>query len=60
MREPGHIAAAGIAMVGWIFRRLPGMALAKLQVPAPRVAEIFDLGGRIRASVCTVLRRVKP
>ncbi len=54
----GHpVGATGIAMVGWCAGQLLGKAPAKLQVPNPRLAATFNIGGPICASVCTVLRR---
>ncbi len=53
----GHpIGATGVAMVGWCFWQLLGRVPAKLQVPNPRIAATFNIGGPICASVCTVLR----
>jgi acetyl-CoA C-acetyltransferase len=52
----GHpIGATGIAMVGWAAQQLLGKAPAGLQVPSPRAAATFNIGGPICASVCTVL-----
>jgi acetyl-CoA C-acetyltransferase len=54
----GHpIGATGIAMVGWCAWQLLGKAPAELQVPDPRIAATFNIGGPICASVCTVLKR---
>jgi len=54
----GHpIGATGIAMVGWCAWQLLGKAPAELQVPNPRIAATFNIGGPICASVCTVLKR---
>ncbi len=54
----GHpIGATGIAMVGWCTWQLLGKVPPALQVPNPRVAATFNIGGPICASVCTVLRR---
>jgi acetyl-CoA acetyltransferase len=54
----GHpIGATGIAMVGWSSWQLLGRAPAALQVPDPRIAATFNIGGPICASVCTVLKR---
>jgi acetyl-CoA C-acetyltransferase len=54
----GHpIGATGIAMVGWAAQQLLGKIPAELQVPNPRMAATFNIGGPICASVCTVLRR---
>jgi len=53
----GHpIGATGIAMVGWCAWQLLGKVPAELQVPSPRVAATFNIGGPICASVCTVLK----
>src|SRR5215471_1333574 len=53
----GHpIGATGIAMIGWSALQLQGKAPAELQVPNPRVAATFNIGGPICASVCTVLK----
>ena len=53
----GHpIGATGIAMIGWSALQLRGKAPAEVQVPNPRVAATFNIGGPICASVCTVLR----
>lgn len=52
----GHpIGATGVAMVGWCAWQLLGKAPAPLQVPRPRAAATFNVGGPICASVCTVL-----
>lgn len=54
----GHpIGATGVAMVGWCTWQLLGKAPAPLQVPNPKVAATFNIGGPICASVCTVLKR---
>jgi acetyl-CoA C-acetyltransferase len=54
----GHpIGATGIAMVGWSAWQLLGKAPAGLQVPNPRAAATFNIGGPICASVCTVLKK---
>jgi acetyl-CoA acetyltransferase len=54
----GHpIGATGIAMVGWAAQQLLGKMPAELQVPGPKLAATFNIGGPICASVCTVLRR---
>ncbi len=54
----GHpIGATGIAMVGWCAWQLLERVPSALQVPNPRVAATFNIGGPICASVCTVLRR---
>lgn len=55
----GHpIGATGVAMVGWAAWQLLGKVPAELQVPNPRVAATFNIGGPICASVCTVLKPV--
>ena len=52
----GHpIGATGVAMIGWCVWQLTGKAPEGLQVPHPRVAATFNIGGPICASVCTVL-----
>lgn len=54
----GHpVGATGIAMVGWSAWQLLGKVPPALQVPNPRVAATFNIGGPICASVCTVLKR---
>jgi acetyl-CoA C-acetyltransferase len=54
----GHpIGATGIAMIGWAAQQLLGKVSAELQVPDPKLAATFNIGGPICASVCTVLRR---
>lgn len=54
----GHpIGATGIAMIGWSALQLLGKAPVELQVPKPKLAAAFNIGGPICASVCTVLRR---
>lgn len=54
----GHpVGATGIAMVGWCAWQLLGRAPHALQIPDPRVAATFNIGGPICASVCTVLKR---
>jgi acetyl-CoA C-acetyltransferase len=54
----GHpVGATGVAMIGWAAWQLLGKAPAELQVPDPKVAATFNIGGPICASVCTVLRR---
>lgn len=54
----GHpIGATGIAMVGWCAWQLLGKVPQPLQVPNPRVAATFNIGGPICATVCTVLKR---
>jgi len=53
----GHpVGATGIAMIGWAAWQLQGRVPAELQVPDPKVAATFNIGGPICASVCTVLR----
>jgi acetyl-CoA C-acetyltransferase len=54
----GHpVGASGVAMIGWSAWQLLGKAPAGLQVPDPRIAATFNIGGPICASVCTVLKR---
>jgi acetyl-CoA C-acetyltransferase len=54
----GHpIGATGVAMIGWSAWQLLGKAPAALQVPDPKIAATFNIGGPICASVCTVLKR---
>ncbi len=54
----GHpIGATGVAMVGWSAWQLLGKVPPALQVPNPRAAATFNIGGPLCASVCTVLRR---
>ena len=54
----GHpVGATGVAMIGWSAWQLLGKAPAPIQVPNPRLAATFNIGGPICASVCTVLRR---
>lgn len=54
----GHpIGATGVAMIGWSAWQLLGKVPPALQVPNPRVAATFNIGGPICASVCTVLKR---
>jgi len=54
----GHpVGATGVAMIGWAAWQLLGKAPAPIQVPDPRLAATFNIGGPICASVCTVLRR---
>ena len=54
----GHpIGATGVAMVGWSAWQLLGKVPPALQVPNPRVAATFNIGGPICASVCTVLKQ---
>jgi len=56
----GHpVGATGIAMIGWAAWQLQGKAPAELQVPDPKIAATFNIGGPICASVCTVLRRAE-
>ena len=56
----GHpIGATGVAMVGWAAQQLLGRAPKELQVPAPRAAATFNIGGPICASVCTVLKAAR-
>jgi acetyl-CoA acetyltransferase len=56
----GHpIGATGIAMVGWCAWQLLGKAPQPLQVPNPRVAATFNIGGPICATVCTVLKHAE-
>ena len=53
----GHpVGATGIAMIGWSAWQLQGKAPGELQVPNPKLAATFNIGGPICASVCTVLR----
>jgi acetyl-CoA acetyltransferase len=53
----GHpIGASSVAMVGWAAWQLRGKVPAELQVPNPRMAATFNIGGPICASVCTVLK----
>ena len=53
----GHpVGATGIAMIGWAAWQLQGKVPAALQVPDPKIAATFNIGGPICASVCTVLR----
>ncbi len=54
----GHpIGATGVAMIGWCSWQLLGKAPRELQVPSPRAAATFNIGGPICASVCTVLTK---
>ena len=54
----GHpIGATGVAMVGWSAWQLLGKVPPALQVPNPRMAATFNIGGPICASVCMVLKR---
>ena len=46
-------------MIGWCAWQLQGKAPAELQVPDPKMAATFNIGGPICASVCTVLRRAE-
>ena len=56
----GHpVGATGIAMIGWSAWQLQGKVPAELQVPDPKIAATFNIGGPICASVCTVLRRAE-
>ena len=56
----GHpVGATGVAMIGWAAWQLLGKAPAELQVPNPKLAATFNIGGPICASVCTVLRRAE-
>ncbi|MCK5376194.1 MAG: thiolase family protein [Acidobacteria bacterium] len=56
----GHpVGATGVAMIGWAAWQLLGKAPAELQVPDPKLAATFNIGGPICASVCTVLRRAE-
>jgi len=53
----GHpVGATGVAMIGWAAWQLLGKVPAELQVPDPKIAATFNIGGPICASVCTVLR----
>lgn len=53
----GHpIGATGVAMVGWNYWQMTGRAPEGIQVPAPRYAASFNIGGPICASVTTVLK----
>jgi acetyl-CoA C-acetyltransferase len=54
----GHpVGASGVAMIGWCAWQLQGKVPAELQVPEPKMAATFNIGGPICASVCTVLKR---
>jgi acetyl-CoA acetyltransferase len=54
----GHpVGATGLAMIGWASWQLQGKVPDELQVPDPKLAATFNIGGPICASVCTVLRR---
>jgi acetyl-CoA acetyltransferase len=56
----GHpVGATGVAMIGWCAWQLLGKAPAELQVPDPKLAATFNIGGPICASVCTVLKRAE-
>ena len=56
----GHpVGATGVAMIGWSAWQLLGKAPAELQIPNPKLAATFNIGGPICASVCTVLRRAE-
>jgi acetyl-CoA C-acetyltransferase len=53
----GHpVGATGVAMIGWAAWQLQGKVPPELQVPDPKLAATFNIGGPICASVCTVLR----
>lgn len=55
----GHpVGATGIAMIGWAAWQLLGKVPPALQVPDPRLAATFNIGGPVCASVCTVLKPV--
>ena len=52
----GHpVGATGVAMIGWAAWQLLGKVPAELQVPDPKIAATFNIGGPICATVCTVL-----
>jgi acetyl-CoA C-acetyltransferase len=51
------VGATGLAMIGWSAWQLQGKAPGELQVPDPKLAATFNIGGPICASVCTVLKR---
>jgi len=54
----GHpVGATGVAMIGWSAWQLLGKVPEELQVPDPKMAATFNIGGPICASVCTVLKR---
>jgi acetyl-CoA C-acetyltransferase len=54
----GHpVGATGVAMIGWGAWQLLGKVPPELQVPDPKMAATFNVGGPICASVCTVLKR---
>jgi acetyl-CoA C-acetyltransferase len=56
----GHpVGASGLAMIGWCAWQLQGKVPEELQVPNPKMAATFNIGGPICASVCTVLRRAE-
>jgi acetyl-CoA C-acetyltransferase len=56
----GHpVGATGLAMIGWSAWQLQGKAPEALQVPDPKLAATFNIGGPICASVCTVLKRAE-
>jgi len=56
----GHpVGASGVAMIGWSAWQLLGKVPEDLQVPDPKMAATFNIGGPICASVCTVLRRAE-
>jgi len=56
----GHpVGASGVAMIGWSAWQLLGKVPDALQVPDPKLAATFNIGGPICASVCTVLRRAE-
>ena len=56
----GHpVGASGVAMIGWSAWQLLGKVPEDLQVPDPKMAATFNIGGPICASVCTVLKRAK-
>ena len=56
----GHpVGASGLAMIGWCAWQLQAKVPAELQVPDPKMAATFNIGGPICASVCTVLRRAE-
>ncbi len=56
----GHpVGASGVAMIGGCAWQLQAKVPAELQVPDPKMAATFNIGGPICASVCTVLRRVE-
>ena len=53
----GHpVGASGVAMIGWAAWQLQGKVPEELQVPDPKMAATFNIGGPICASVCTVLK----